>query len=81
VVTHGIGNPLVVFALVNDLTEGETVTGDVPVTASSYGLAAETSSFEVDRCMRYTKVAEAPYQYLWNTAWFSLGDCEAHVAV
>jgi hypothetical protein len=68
VVTHGIGNPLVVFGLINDLTEGETVTGEVPVTATLYGLAADTVSFEVDRRARYTKVAEAPYQYLWNTS-------------
>lgn len=34
VVTHGIGNPLVVFGLINDLTENETVTGKVPVTAT-----------------------------------------------
>ncbi len=68
VVTHGLGNPLVVFGLINDLTENETVTGKVPVTATLYGLAADTLSFEVDRRVRYTKVAEAPYQYLWNTA-------------
>ncbi len=68
VVTHGIGDPVVVTGFINDLTENETVTGEVPVTATLYGLAAETVTFEVDRRARYTKVAEAPYQYLWNTA-------------
>jgi hypothetical protein len=68
VVTHGFDTNLVVFADVNDLTNGETVFGEVPVTARLYGLAAETLSFEIDRHVRYTKVAEAPYQYLWNTA-------------
>jgi hypothetical protein len=66
-VTHGASDPAVVAGLINDLSEGETVTGEVPVTATLYGLAAETVSFEVDGAARYTKVAEAPYQYLWNT--------------
>ena len=57
-----------VFALIDDLTENETVSGKVPVTATLYGLAAETLEFEIDRHVRYTKVAEPPYQYLWNTA-------------
>jgi Concanavalin A-like lectin/glucanases superfamily len=67
-VTHGANDPAIVTGLINDLSEGETVTGEVPVTATLYGLAAETVSFEVDSSVRYTKVAEAPYQYLWNTA-------------
>jgi hypothetical protein len=67
VVTHGIGDPLAVDGFINDLTEGETVSGEVLVTATLYGLAPETVGFEIDRHIRYTKVAEAPYQYLWNT--------------
>ncbi|HEY2767510.1 MAG TPA: LamG domain-containing protein [Solirubrobacteraceae bacterium] len=42
VVTHGIGTGLVVFALVGNPTEGETVSGEVPITAILYGLAADT---------------------------------------
>jgi hypothetical protein len=81
VVTHGLGTGLVVFALVNDLTENETVTGKVPVTATLYGLAAETLEFEIDRHVRYKKVAEAPYQYLWNTALESNGPHNVAVLV
>ncbi len=65
-VDDGHGN--VALASIDGLSEGETVGGTVVVGATLYGLPADRIEFDVDGQYRYSKPAEAPYQYTWYTA-------------
>jgi hypothetical protein len=55
------------LASIEGLTEGETVSGDVIVKASVSGLPADRIEWVLDGQYRYSKPAEAPYQYTWYT--------------
>ncbi len=52
---------------IEGLSEGETVSGNVIVKASVSGLPADRIEWDVDGQYRYSKPAEAPYQYTWYT--------------
>jgi hypothetical protein len=62
------GHGDVALASIDGLGEGQTVSGDVVVGATLYGLPADRIEFDVDGQYRYSKPAEAPYQYTWYTA-------------
>lgn len=57
----------VAVGFINDLTEGQTLSGAFPVTASLFGQLASRVSFEVDGHVGYAKTGEPPYQYMWDT--------------
>ncbi len=61
------GHGDVALASIDDLSEGETVGGTVVVSTTLYGLPADRIEFDVDGQYRYSKPAEAPYQYTWYT--------------
>jgi hypothetical protein len=61
------GHGDVSLASIEDLSEGETVSGNVIVKASVSGLPADRIEWDVDGQYRYSKPAEAPYQYTWYT--------------
>ncbi len=65
-VDDGHGN--VALASIDGISEGETVSGNVVVSATLHGLPADRIEFDVDGQYRYAKPAEAPYQYTWYTA-------------
>ncbi|HTY96371.1 MAG TPA: LamG-like jellyroll fold domain-containing protein, partial [Solirubrobacteraceae bacterium] len=64
-VDDGHGN--LALATIEGPTEAETLSGTVTVSAALHGLPADRIEFEVDGQYRYSKVAEAPYQYTWYT--------------
>jgi hypothetical protein len=61
------GHGDVSLASIEGLSEGETVSGNVIVKASVSGLPADRIEWDVDGQYRYSKPAEAPYQYTWHT--------------
>ncbi len=61
------GHGDVSLASIEGLGEGETVSGNVIVQASVSGLPADRIEWDVDGQYRYSKPAEAPYQYTWYT--------------
>ena len=64
-VDDGHGN--LSLASLEGLSEGDTVSGTLEVTAVLHGLPADRIEFDVDGQYRYAKAAEAPYQYTWYT--------------
>ncbi len=61
------GHGDVSLASIVGYSEGETVSGNVVVQASVSGLPADRIEWDVDGQYRYSKPAEAPYQYTWYT--------------
>jgi hypothetical protein len=80
-VSFSAREPMVTIGYINDLIEGQTVTGAVPVTARLYGLPGNQVTFSVDGQLGYAKAAEAPYQYLWDTTQVANGPHTVSVSV
>lgn len=62
------GNGQLVQATIGGLTPGGTASGTVQVTVTLAGLPADRVEWDVDGQYRYSKPAEAPFQYTWYTA-------------
>jgi hypothetical protein len=62
------GSGRLVDVALGGVTANTTVGGVVQVAAVPSGVPADRVQFEIDGVARYTKPAEAPYQYTWYTA-------------